>query len=183
VFAQIGVGYRDAWFTVTGGIVGAMTFGYLEPVLRPILLSGGPGKPTFDQSTHVPFWALAVGMAALLAVALVAAERLQPWRDEIGTDIDGTSPMTWLTVPSYPCTASIIRSRIGSRSFLASRGGHTRGRTWPSGDTWHPQLGQAEVSGAAHSSQNFAVAGFSCWRLRHFIAYPRERGGKRRIEA
>jgi ABC transporter substrate binding protein len=70
VFAQIGAGYRDAWFTVTGGIVGAMTFGYLEPVLRPILLSGGPGKPTFDQSTHVPFWALALGMAALLAAAL-----------------------------------------------------------------------------------------------------------------
>jgi hypothetical protein len=89
VFAQIGAGYRDAWFTVTGGIVGAMTFGYLEPVLRPILLSGGPGKPTFDQSTHVPFWALALGMAALLAAALVAVERLQPWRDEIGTDIDG----------------------------------------------------------------------------------------------
>src|SRR5215475_9800704 len=32
------------------------------------------------------------------------------------------SPMTWLTVPSYRCTASIIRSSTGSRSFLASSG-------------------------------------------------------------
>ena len=49
VFAQIGAGYRDAWFTVAGGILGAMTFGYLEPTLRPFLLSGGPGKLTLDQ--------------------------------------------------------------------------------------------------------------------------------------
>src|SRR6516164_8896427 len=32
------------------------------------------------------------------------------------------SPMTWLTVPSYRWTASIIRSRTGSRSFRASSG-------------------------------------------------------------
>ena len=54
VFAQIGAGYRDAWFTVAGGILGAMTFGYLEPTLRPFLLSGGPGKLTLDQLAHVP---------------------------------------------------------------------------------------------------------------------------------
>jgi hypothetical protein len=92
VFAQIGAGYRDAWFTVTGGIFGAMAFGYLEPGLRPILLSGGAGKPTFDQIAHVPFWALALGMAALLAAALVALERLQPWRDEVGPNVDGLAP-------------------------------------------------------------------------------------------
>jgi hypothetical protein len=92
VFAQIGAGYRDAWFTVTGGIFGAMAFGYLEPGLRPILLSGGAGKPTFDQIAHVPFWALALGMAALLAAALVALEGLQPWRDEVGPNVDGLAP-------------------------------------------------------------------------------------------
>ena len=83
VFAQIGAGYRDAWFTVVGGILGAMTFGYLEPALRPFLLTGGPGKLTFDQLVNVPFWALAIATAA----ALVA--RLQPWREEVGRDVDG----------------------------------------------------------------------------------------------
>ena len=42
-------------------------------------LSAGPGKPTFDQLAHVPFWVLALGVAAVLAAALVALERLQPW--------------------------------------------------------------------------------------------------------
>ena len=77
VFAQIGAGYRDAWFTVAGGVLGAMAFGYLEPQLRPILLSGGPGKLTLDQLAHVPFWALALALAiaALLAVLFQVLRR------------------------------------------------------------------------------------------------------------
>lgn len=89
VFAQIGAGYRDAWFTVAGGILGAMVFGYLEPVLRPLLLSGGPGKLTLDRLAHVPFWAMALAMVAALVAALVALERMQSWRDEVGPDVDG----------------------------------------------------------------------------------------------
>ena len=76
VFAQIGAGYRDAWFTVAGGILGAMTFGYLEPTLRPILLSGGPGKLTLDRMTHIPFWTLALTVAAALVGGLIVLERL-----------------------------------------------------------------------------------------------------------
>jgi uncharacterized protein len=89
VFAQIGAGYRDAWFTVVGGILGAMTFGYLEPALRPFLLTGGRGKLTFDQLVNVPFWALAIATAAALVALLIALERLQPWREEVGPDVDG----------------------------------------------------------------------------------------------
>jgi len=92
VFAQIGAGYRDAWFTVAGGILGAMAFGYLEPALRPFLLTGGPGKLTFDQAAHVPFWALALGVAAVLAAGLAVLEQLRPWRDEVGPDVDGLAP-------------------------------------------------------------------------------------------
>ena len=93
VFAQLGAGYRDAWFTVIGGIAGALAFGYLEPALRPVLLSGslsaGSGKPTYDQLAHMPFWLLALIVAAALVALLVALERSQPWRDEIGADADG----------------------------------------------------------------------------------------------
>jgi hypothetical protein len=88
-FAQLGAGYRDAWFIVAGGIVGAMVFGYLEPVLKPVLLSGGPGRVTIDKVLGVPFWAMALGLAAVLVAALVALERYKPWREEIGADVDG----------------------------------------------------------------------------------------------
>lgn len=89
VFAQIGAGYRDAWFTVAGGILGAMAFGYAEPLLRLVLLSGGPGALTFDRLVQVPFWAVALGVAAVLVAALATLERLQPWRDEVGPEADG----------------------------------------------------------------------------------------------
>jgi uncharacterized protein len=105
VFAQIGAGYRDAWFTVAGGILGAMTFGYLEPALRPVMLSGGPGKLTLDQVAHLPFWTLALGVAAVLVVALVVLERLKPWREEAGPDFDGLA--TPASPPARSASASL----------------------------------------------------------------------------
>jgi uncharacterized protein len=89
VFAQIGAGYRDAWFTVAGGILGAMAFGYGEPLLRPFLQSGGAGPLTFDRLAQVPFWTLAIALAAVLVIALAVLERLRPWRAEAGPAFDG----------------------------------------------------------------------------------------------
>ena len=37
------------------------------------------------------------------------------------------------------------------------------------GDSGRPHLGHARASGAAHSSQNFAPASFSCWHRGHLI--------------
>lgn len=88
VLVQIGAGYRDAWSTLLGGIAGAMTFGYLEPVLHP-WISGGPGKLTLNQFVGLPFWPVALAAAALLVVVLVLLERWRPWRGELGADVDG----------------------------------------------------------------------------------------------
>ena len=89
VLAQIGAGYRDAWFTVLGGLLGALAFVYLEPALKPLLLTGGPGKLTFDQLLGIPFWLLAAVAALGIAGGLVALEKWRPWRDDLGADADG----------------------------------------------------------------------------------------------
>lgn len=89
VLAQIGAGYRDAWWTVAGGLLGAFVFILAEPALKPMLLSGGPGKLTFDAILGVPFWLLALGVAATLVGALWALEKWRPWNDELGPDVDG----------------------------------------------------------------------------------------------
>ncbi len=89
VFAQLGAGYRDAWFTFAGGVLGALAFGYLEPSLNKVLLSGGAGKVTAQQITGTPFWLDALLFAGVLVVALVVLERYQSWRDEQGRDADG----------------------------------------------------------------------------------------------
>lgn len=92
VFAQIGAGYRDAWATLAGGLAGALAFTYVEPVLNPILLTGGPGKLTLDVVFGVSFPLLAIATAVLIVIGLAFLEQARPWRSEIGDAADGVIP-------------------------------------------------------------------------------------------
>ena len=92
IWAQAGAGYRDAWFTLAGGILGAIAFIYAEPTLRPLIQWGASGRITVATETGAPFWILALGLAALLVSLLVALERWRPWRAEIGANADGMLP-------------------------------------------------------------------------------------------
>lgn len=90
--AQIGAGYRDAWFTVAGGIAGAMAYGYAEPAIKAALQSGGPGKITFADLTGISFSVLALALAGVLVVALFAMESWRSWKRELGANFDGYFP-------------------------------------------------------------------------------------------
>lgn len=89
VIAQVGAGYRDALAILAGGFAGALTFGYLQPDLKPVFAAEGPGKLSLADVTGLPFWAVALMAAALLVIAMFALERWRPWRDELGSDLDG----------------------------------------------------------------------------------------------
>jgi uncharacterized membrane protein YedE/YeeE len=92
VFVQIGAGYRDAWFTLLGGLAGAVAFTYAEPLLHPVLLTSS-GALTLNGLIGLPFWQVALGFAAILAIALAALEWWFPWRDEVGPAADGLQPI------------------------------------------------------------------------------------------
>ena len=92
VFAQIGAGYKDSWLVFVGGLAGALAFSYLEPTLKPLLLSGGPGKLTLDALLGIPFWILSFGLAIALIALLVVLEKWRPWRDDLGSNYDGIKP-------------------------------------------------------------------------------------------
>lgn len=89
--AQIGAGYRDAWFVVLGGIAGAMAFGYFNEPIAAILPDKGE-VVSFDRMLGLPFWMVALALAAILTAGLVVLERMTSWRDEVGPDVDGLSP-------------------------------------------------------------------------------------------
>lgn len=89
VLAQVGVGYRDAIFTLLGGLAGAAVFGYAEPALKPLLFASGPGKITFMDLTGLSYPVLALGLAVVLVGLLVALEVWRPWRTDLGRDVDG----------------------------------------------------------------------------------------------
>jgi hypothetical protein len=91
--AQLGAGYKDAWFVILGGIFGAMAYGYFyEPIIA--LLPEKGDKVAFDQLLGLPFWMVALGLAAALGALLAVLERMAPWQDEIGVDVDGLGPET-----------------------------------------------------------------------------------------
>jgi len=90
--AQIGAGYRDAWFVVLGGIFGAMAYGYFYEPLTALLPDKGDNV-SFDKLLGLPFWMVALGLAVVLAACLVMLERFESWRDEVGADVDGLGPV------------------------------------------------------------------------------------------
>jgi hypothetical protein len=89
--AQIGAGYRDAWFVLAGGIAGAIAYGYLDQPITAFFAEKGD-KTTFAGLAGVPFWMAALVAAAALAAVLAMLERMTPWREEIGADVDGLLP-------------------------------------------------------------------------------------------
>jgi uncharacterized protein len=89
--AQIGVGYRDAIFTLAGGLCGAVAFSYAQPWLDKSLIGTGP-KLIFTDLAGIPYWQGALGLAAVLIIALILMERARSWRADLGADVDGDLP-------------------------------------------------------------------------------------------
>jgi uncharacterized membrane protein YedE/YeeE len=87
--AQIGAGYRDALFTLAGGLVGAVAYSYAQPWFNTTLLASGNGKIIFSDLIGIPYWTGALALAAVLVVVIALLERWRPWRDEMGQDVDG----------------------------------------------------------------------------------------------
>jgi uncharacterized membrane protein YedE/YeeE len=90
--AQVGAGYRDAIFVVLGGIAGAVFYGYFDQGITAFFAETG-AKLTFAGLLGLPFWVVALAFASVLAVFLVMLERLVPWQQEMGENVDGVLPV------------------------------------------------------------------------------------------
>lgn len=88
--AQVGAGYRDALFVVAGGIAGAMAYGYNDAAITAFFAEKGD-KLGFDKLLGLPFWAVALMLAAVLILALGVLEKAMPWKADVGADVDGLS--------------------------------------------------------------------------------------------
>lgn len=97
--AQIGAGYRDALFTLIGGIAGAVAYTYAQPALSKTFLAQGDGKIIFSDLVGVPYWIAALVFAAILVLTLIGLEAWRPWRDDMGKDVDGDIESTSHNTP------------------------------------------------------------------------------------
>ena len=86
--AQLGAGYRDALFIVAGGIAGALFYGYNDAAITAFFAEKGD-KLSFDKLVGLPFWTVALMLAAVLILALGVLEKAMPWQSDIGRDVDG----------------------------------------------------------------------------------------------
>ena len=89
VLVQIGAGYRDALFTLLGGLCGAVFFSYVEPTLQGTILSIDGGKVLLTDVIGIPFWVGSLTLFTLLALALFAMEAHAPASRELGHNVDG----------------------------------------------------------------------------------------------
>ena len=89
ILAQVGAGYRDALFTLVGGICGAVAYSYATPALNNTFLTSGGGKIVVTDLIGVPYWLGALVLAGIIVVILFMLEQLTPWRDELGKNFDG----------------------------------------------------------------------------------------------
>jgi hypothetical protein len=90
--AQIGAGYRDAIFTVLGGLAGAVAYSYAEPSLSATFLGTGGGKLILSDLLGIPYWVGALTLAAGCAAILFLLEKAFPSSGELGADFDGDLP-------------------------------------------------------------------------------------------
>ena len=114
VWAQIGAGYRDAYFTLAGGLAGAVGYSYAQPALEKTALTNSGGKLIFSDLFGIAYWQGALVLAAVLVVFFILLERWRPWRSDLGQDCDGNK-----TGPGL----EIYDGKVALGGLDASRGG------------------------------------------------------------
>jgi len=90
LFAQLGVGYKDAFMILAGAFLGAFTFMNLQDYLQIELLSGCPHeKLTWDIVLGLPYWPTALILFLVIVMVLKLLESYRKWSDDLGPNYDG----------------------------------------------------------------------------------------------
>lgn len=85
---QAGVGYKDAYFTIIGGIVGGIIYGVYKAPLTSWLASPVPAFSTFYQRWNISYWLLSLMIALIVAIGLYFLEKWRSWKVDLGNDFD-----------------------------------------------------------------------------------------------
>eukprot|EP01128_Nolandella_sp_AFSM9_P009961 TRINITY_DN668_c0_g1_i1.p1 TRINITY_DN668_c0_g1~~TRINITY_DN668_c0_g1_i1.p1 ORF type:complete len:351 (-),score=87.26 TRINITY_DN668_c0_g1_i1:360-1412(-) len=113
VFAQIGAGVQNAKWTLAGGYVGAIIYGYFEKYVKD-RSSYGERAPaqTMDKVTSSPI-AFPVAFAVLLLIVIAIAEAARGFRDELGSlSIDASQFATLAMEISSPAWSAVVAGSV-----------------------------------------------------------------------
>eukprot|EP00561_Arcocellulus_cornucervis_P013022 CAMPEP_0185803680 /NCGR_PEP_ID=MMETSP1322-20130828/2792_1 /TAXON_ID=265543 /ORGANISM="Minutocellus polymorphus, Strain RCC2270" /LENGTH=418 /DNA_ID=CAMNT_0028499589 /DNA_START=103 /DNA_END=1355 /DNA_ORIENTATION=+ len=89
VLAAWGAGTTDSIYTIAGGLLGGLVYGYKADLMQRALLDRGPRGPTqsgkeyANESLGMPYYVLAAALGVVCLTGCVALEYLVPWRSEV----------------------------------------------------------------------------------------------------
>lgn len=76
VFAQLGVGYRDAWVTFCGALVGSLFYANFKPQILSLFGALWPNeKLTIEGLLNLPFWTVALVFVFIIVAILYFVEK------------------------------------------------------------------------------------------------------------
>ena len=84
VSAQLGGGVTNAGLVVAGGIAGALLYGLLDPILKPLAEKSPSLKgKTIDAMLSMDYSMVATGLGVFATAAAVGLEIGIPWQEEM----------------------------------------------------------------------------------------------------
>ena len=110
VFAQLGSGVWSAKWTLLGGLLGALSFGYFHAFMTKYVNPKFHSKfdtPLLDKYVGRPFWQTAFIVAGIVTAVLSAAHYFSPWQFElrqIGLNV-ATSDLSLSSIAWNPLVA------------------------------------------------------------------------------
>ena len=89
VLAQVGAGYKDALFTLLGGIVAAKTYGVHKDFFDQYIIGEKQGKIQIFDQIGISYPMFAILFVSVLLAIWVILEIKQSWESEVGNNLDG----------------------------------------------------------------------------------------------
>ena len=91
ILAQLGAGYKDAYYTLVGAALGVLTYSYVkEPFLDQFFYYEKGHNLTMDQVLGIDSGVLLITRAVVIIAILVWLERKFPTDKEVGKNYSGT---------------------------------------------------------------------------------------------
>lgn len=83
VFAQIGVGYKDAIFTFLGGLVSAFIYSFWNCSISDFFSPWSMGKVSLTDLLGISQLSITLGIAVLCILCLIGLEKFRSWRADV----------------------------------------------------------------------------------------------------